>query len=55
MGAARKAEMEAFKKHGVCEKVPIEECFEEIGKGPVGFKWGDAKRATRRNRSTAAG
>ena len=39
--AARKVEMETFKKHGLYEKVPIEECWKETGKGPVGVKWVD--------------
>ena len=42
--AARKVEMETFKKHGVYEKVPIEECWKETGKGPVGVKWVDANK-----------
>jgi hypothetical protein len=29
--AARKVEMERCKKHGVHEKAPIEECWEETG------------------------
>ena len=36
--------METFKKHGVYEKVPIEECWKETGKGPVGEKWVDANK-----------
>ncbi len=39
--AARKVEMETFKKHGVYEKVPIEECWKETGKALVGVKWVD--------------
>ncbi len=42
--AARKAEMETFQKHGVNEKVPIEECWKETGKGPVGVKWVDTNK-----------
>ena len=42
--AARKAEMEMFKKHGVCEKVPIEESWESAGKAPVWVKWVDANK-----------
>ena len=37
--AARKVEMETFKKHDVYEKAPIEECWKSIGKAPVGVKW----------------
>ncbi len=35
---AREAEMETFKKHGVCEKPPLEECWGVTGKAPVGVK-----------------
>ena len=42
--AARKVEMEMLQKHGVCEKVPIEESWESPGKAPVGVKWVDAKK-----------
>ncbi len=43
--AATKVEMETFKKHGVYEKVPpIEKCWVEAGKGPVGVKWVDTKK-----------
>ncbi len=45
--AVRKVEMETFKKHGVCEKVPIEECWEDTGKGPVEVKWVDANKGDR--------
>ncbi len=37
--AARKVEIESFKKHGVYEKAPIKECWEKTGKGPVGVEW----------------
>ncbi len=36
--AARKIEMETVKKHGVCERVPMEECWESTGKAPVEVK-----------------
>ncbi len=39
--AARKVEMETFKKHGMCDEG---ECWEETGEGPVGFKWGDTRK-----------
>ncbi len=38
--AARKVEMETFKRHGVYEKMPIEECWKSIGKGPGGGQMG---------------
>ncbi len=44
MEAARKVEMETFMKHGMCEKAPIEECWEETGGGPVGVKRVDANK-----------
>ncbi len=31
---ARRVEIETFKKHGVCEKAKLEECWKETGKGP---------------------
>ncbi len=40
--AARTVEMKTFKKHGVYERAPIEECWEETGNGPVGIKWVEA-------------
>ena len=36
--AARKVEMETLKMPGMCEKVPVEECCEEVKKGPLGVK-----------------
>ena len=42
--AARKVEMETFRKHGVYEKVPIEECWRETGKAPVGVNWVDTNK-----------
>jgi hypothetical protein len=50
---ARKVEMETFKKHGACAKVPIVECWESTGKAPAGVKRVDA--TTRRTPSTGAG
>ncbi len=45
--AARTVEAETFKKHGVCEKVPIEERWKNAGKSPAGVKRVDAnKRST---------
>ena len=42
--AARKVEMETFKKHGVYEKVPIEERWKETGRAPLGVKLVDTNR-----------
>ncbi len=41
---AREADVETLKKHGVCEKVPLEECWRVIGKAPEGVKWINANR-----------
>ncbi len=41
---AREAEMETFKKHGVYEKVPLEEHWRVTGKALVGVKWVDANK-----------
>ena len=38
---ARKEELEEFRKHKVYLKVPIEECYQVIGKGPLGITWID--------------
>jgi hypothetical protein len=42
--AARKVEMEKFKKHGVYEKVPIEERWKSTGEALVGVKRVDANK-----------
>ncbi len=42
--AARKVEMETFKKHGVYEKVPIEESWKNTCKAFVGVKRVDANK-----------
>ncbi len=36
--------MEMLKKHGVHEKVPLEECWKVTGKAPVGVKWIDTNK-----------
>ena len=41
---ARRIEMETFKKHGVYTKVPIEECWRETNKVPIGVKWLDVNK-----------
>ena len=35
---ARKDEMREIEKHNVYTKVPIEECWKETGKNPIGTK-----------------
>ncbi len=45
----RKVEMETFKKRGVCEKVPIEECWKYAGRGPVGVKRVDTYKCDKEN------
>ena len=37
----REEEMKEFKKHGVYEKVKIEECWRNTGKDPIGTLWVD--------------
>ena len=41
---ARGVETETFKKHGVYDKVPLEECWRVTGRGPVGVKWVDTNK-----------
>ena len=41
---AREIEMETYKKHGVYEKVTIEECWRATGRAPVGEKWVDTNK-----------
>ena len=38
---ARRLEMENFRKHGVGAKAPIEECWKETSRPPIGVKWVD--------------
>ncbi len=48
VGAARKVEVETLKR-GACEKVPIEQCWGNAGKGPVGGRWVDANKGDEEN------
>ncbi len=41
---ARKDELDECRKHGVYEKVPIEECWELAGKNPIGVRWVDVNK-----------
>jgi hypothetical protein len=55
---ARKEEMEEFRKHKVYKKVPIKQCWDETGKGPIGVRWidinkGDADNPEYRSRLVA--
>ena len=36
--------MGTYKKHEVYEKLPIEECWKETGKAPIGVKWVDTNK-----------
>ncbi len=36
--------METFKKHGVCDKAPLEEVWRVAGRARVGVKWVDANK-----------
>ena len=38
---ARQEEMKEFAKHEVYQKVPIKECWDSTGKGPIGTRWVD--------------
>ncbi len=54
----RNVEMETFKKHGLYQKVPLEECWRVTGKSPTGVKWvdenkGEAKQPEYRSRLVA--
>ena len=44
---ARAEEMQAFKKHNVYTKVPIEECMRETGNKPIGHRWVDIDKGDR--------
>ena len=37
--AGRRFEVKTFKKHGVCEKRPLKECWEKTGKWTMVVKW----------------
>ena len=41
---ARREELDEFAKHKVYHKVPIQECYECIGKRPIGTKWVDINK-----------
>ncbi len=41
---ARQVEMDTFKKYGVYEKRPIQECWDKTGKAPIGVKWVDTNK-----------
>ena len=38
---AREEELRHFREHGVYQKVPIEDCWRETGKAPIGSMWID--------------
>jgi hypothetical protein len=46
---ARMEEMEEFKKHQVYKKVPIQKCWDETGKGPIGVRWVDINKGDKVN------
>ena len=41
---ARKEEMETFKQFQVYLKVPLQECYDMMGKAPLGIRWVDIKK-----------
>ena len=55
---ARRKELEEFSNHGVYEKVPLQECYDNTGKSPIGIRWvdinkGDSKSPDYRSRLVA--
>ena len=46
---ARAEEIKEFHKHGVYHKVPIQECYDKTGKGPVETKWIDINKGDKEN------
>ena len=47
MEEARGVEMEEIRKHAVYDKVPLDECYKETGKPPIGTRWVDTKKGDR--------
>ena len=41
---AREEEMNEFRIHGVYIKVPLKECWDTTGQGPIGTKWIDINK-----------
>ena len=41
---AREEEMQYVKKHVVCEKVSMSQCWNETGKNPIKTGWADTKQ-----------
>ena len=46
---ARRKEMEEFSNHGVYEKVPLQECYDNTGKAPIGIRWVDINKGDSNN------
>ena len=46
---AREEEMDEYRKHGVYEKVPVAECWQETGKAPIGVRWVDVNKGDEDN------
>ena len=46
---ARNEEMKEVWKHGIYEKVPIQQCWDRTGKGPIGTRWVDINKGDRWN------
>jgi hypothetical protein len=46
---AREEEMKEVNKHGVYIKVPIEECWTNTGKDPIGTRWVDVNKGDESN------
>ena len=41
---AREEEMIEVRKHNVYKKVPIKQCIQETGRGPIGTRWVDINK-----------
>ena len=41
--------MAEFRKHGVYMKVPLQRCWEETGKDPIGVRWVDINKGDKDN------
>ena len=46
---ARQEEMDEVQKHQVYKKVPIQQCWQETGKGPIGTRWIDINKGDDQN------
>ena len=52
---AREEEMKTYHQRKVYSKVPLQQCYDETGKEPIGTRWLTRTKGTRRILSTGAG